>query len=109
MEERVRKCKANRHSLSVEIEEDILSRLPVKSLCRFRCVSKSWRYLISDPKFVKLHRDRAFQSEHVFRQRQRVIYTNSPITSLPLCKIIRPLTLYSFYLNSNIETLDEYD
>ncbi|KAM5554213.1 hypothetical protein ABKV19_022541 [Rosa sericea] len=109
MEERMRKCKASCHSLPVEIEEDILSRLPVKSLCRFRCVSKSWRYLISDPKFVRLHRDRAFQSEHVFRQRQRVIYTDGHLTSLPLSEETRPLSLYSFDLNSNIETFDEYD
>ncbi|XP_027118211.1 F-box/kelch-repeat protein At3g23880-like [Coffea arabica] len=34
-----------------QIIPDILSRLPVKSLCRFKCVSKSWQYLVSDPKF----------------------------------------------------------
>ncbi|CAN6203245.1 unnamed protein product [Urochloa humidicola] len=31
---------------------EILSRVPVKSLCRFKCVSKAWRDLIADP----LHR-----------------------------------------------------
>ncbi|XP_058211731.1 F-box protein CPR1-like [Rhododendron vialii] len=38
-----------------QIVYDILSRLPVKSLCRFKLVSKSWLALITDPEFVKSH------------------------------------------------------
>ncbi|KAE8723540.1 Pyridoxal phosphate phosphatase-related protein [Hibiscus syriacus] len=34
---------------------DILCRLPVKTLIRFRCVAKPWRSLIDDPHFAKLH------------------------------------------------------
>ncbi|KAL3751427.1 hypothetical protein ACJRO7_012280 [Eucalyptus globulus] len=34
---------------------EILKRLPVKSLCRFKCVSTLWRSLISDPRFVDSH------------------------------------------------------
>ncbi|KAJ9701334.1 hypothetical protein PVL29_006608 [Vitis rotundifolia] len=34
---------------------DILSRLPVKSLLRFRCVCKAWCTLISRPQFVETH------------------------------------------------------
>ncbi|OVA03346.1 F-box domain [Macleaya cordata] len=38
-----------------EIMVDILSRLPVKSIKRFRCVCKPWCDLFSSPNFVKMH------------------------------------------------------
>ncbi|XP_047308178.1 F-box protein CPR1-like [Impatiens glandulifera] len=41
--------------LSNEIIEEIFCRLPVKSLFRFRTLSKSCLFLISSPYFVKLH------------------------------------------------------
>ncbi|KAK9947278.1 hypothetical protein M0R45_002911 [Rubus argutus] len=44
----------NQH-LPCEIIEKILLQLPVKSLLRFKCVSKSWLTLISDHKFIKSH------------------------------------------------------
>ncbi|TYH67958.1 hypothetical protein ES332_D06G225800v1 [Gossypium tomentosum] len=40
-----------------DIEIDILSRLSVKSLLRFKCVKKSWRYFIEDPVFIAMHLD----------------------------------------------------
>ena len=42
-------------NLPRELIIDILSRLPIKSLCQFKCVSKPWRTLISHPDFVKTH------------------------------------------------------
>uniref|UniRef100_K4D590 F-box domain-containing protein n=1 Tax=Solanum lycopersicum TaxID=4081 RepID=K4D590_SOLLC len=42
-----------------EILVNILTRLPVKSLVRFKCVSKFWITLISDPYFTKKHLNRA--------------------------------------------------
>ncbi|XP_043718176.1 F-box protein At3g07870-like [Telopea speciosissima] len=36
-----------------EIFLNILSRLPIKSLFRFRCVCKAWRELLTDPHFIK--------------------------------------------------------
>ncbi|KAL2896571.1 hypothetical protein RDABS01_038355 [Bienertia sinuspersici] len=41
-----------------EILEEILSRLPAKSIGRFRCVSKPWRALLSQPHFIKTHLNR---------------------------------------------------
>ncbi|KAG2695979.1 hypothetical protein I3843_07G037500 [Carya illinoinensis] len=54
-----------RKNLPEDLILEILLRLPVKSLVRFRCVSKRWLFLISDPHFAKSHFDRA--SEHTQR------------------------------------------
>ncbi|XP_057459122.1 F-box/kelch-repeat protein At3g06240-like [Lotus japonicus] len=46
-------------SLPVDMMVEILLRLPIKSLLRFKCVCKSWLSLISDPQFAKSHFDLA--------------------------------------------------
>ncbi|XP_026421582.1 F-box/kelch-repeat protein At3g23880-like [Papaver somniferum] len=38
-----------------DIMMDILARLPVKSILRFRCVNKAWCKLLKDRKFVQKH------------------------------------------------------
>ncbi|XP_062162172.1 F-box/kelch-repeat protein At3g06240-like [Alnus glutinosa] len=47
------------NSLPNEVIAKILSRLPVKSVIRFRCVSKTWCSLISRPHFIATHLSRA--------------------------------------------------
>ncbi|KAK3016185.1 hypothetical protein RJ639_007025 [Escallonia herrerae] len=47
-------------NLPDDIAVNVLLILPVKSLLRFKCVSKSWRSLITDPLFVKQHLKRAY-------------------------------------------------
>ncbi|CAL5202493.1 unnamed protein product [Lathyrus oleraceus] len=42
-------------TLPFDLISEIVSRLPVKSLLQFRCVSKSWKSLISDPIFARKH------------------------------------------------------
>ncbi|XP_050369738.1 F-box/kelch-repeat protein At3g06240-like [Argentina anserina] len=48
---------------------DILSRLPVKSICRFRCVSKTWLHLTYEPHFVATHLSR--------HQKQKLILSSN--------------------------------
>lgn len=50
-----RKMKKTERSLPADVVVNLLSRLPVKSICRFRCVCKEWLALISDsgPSSVK--------------------------------------------------------
>ncbi|KAI5396163.1 F-box/kelch-repeat protein At3g23880 [Lathyrus oleraceus] len=49
-------------TLPFDVVVEILSRLPVKILMQLQCVCKSWKSLISDPKFAKKHLRHASQS-----------------------------------------------
>ncbi|KAK4479487.1 hypothetical protein RD792_015001, partial [Penstemon davidsonii] len=44
-----------------ELFPDILSRMPVESLLRFRSVCKSWRRIIDNPSFIKMHLHRQIE------------------------------------------------
>ncbi|XP_049383020.1 F-box/kelch-repeat protein At3g23880-like [Solanum stenotomum] len=64
-----------------EIIMDILSRLPVKSLFLFKCVSKSWKALICEPSFKKMHLNHAKNDklliERTARDRNIFFYCSS--------------------------------
>lgn len=47
----------------MEVITELLTRLPVKSLLRFRCVSKRWCALIDGQDFVKAHLYRSLNNE----------------------------------------------
>ncbi|PIN17447.1 hypothetical protein CDL12_09888 [Handroanthus impetiginosus] len=71
-------------SLPEDIIVEILSRLPVISLLRFKCVSKSWNLIIKDPRFILGHH-RTISSEEsseVLLISRRDNATNKRIISL---------------------------
>ncbi|XP_026426596.1 F-box/kelch-repeat protein At3g06240-like isoform X1 [Papaver somniferum] len=46
-----------------EILHEVLLRVPLVSISKFRCVCKQWNSLLSNPSFVKSHFDLAIQNE----------------------------------------------
>jgi len=48
-----------------ELIDEILSWLTVKLLMQLKCISKSWKTIISDPKFVKMHLNRSARNPHL--------------------------------------------
>lgn len=48
-----------------ELIMEVLSFLSVKYLMRFKCVCKSWKTIISDPTFVKLHLKISARNKHL--------------------------------------------
>ncbi|KAK8478905.1 hypothetical protein V6N11_082276 [Hibiscus sabdariffa] len=50
-----RRLRQNDHGVPHDLIEDILAKLPVKSLVRFKYVSEQWFRLITDPSFIDLH------------------------------------------------------
>ena len=60
---------------------EILSRVPAKSVCRFKCVSKAWRDLIADPDNCK-KLPQAMQGLFVQSEVSEVDNTKLPRTSI---------------------------
>ncbi|XP_009630556.1 F-box/kelch-repeat protein At3g06240-like [Nicotiana tomentosiformis] len=57
--------------LPEEIIIDILSLLPAKFIGQYRCVSKQWCNLLSDPQFIKSH-----QTIHAHKGEEKLIYVS---------------------------------
>ncbi|XP_073143874.1 F-box/kelch-repeat protein At3g23880-like [Henckelia pumila] len=53
------------HGLPEDVLIEIMVRLPVKSIQRFKCVSKSWRDLLKSSIFIKRHQKRDVRKQHV--------------------------------------------
>ncbi|KAG7598812.1 F-box-like domain superfamily [Arabidopsis suecica] len=55
----------NTDSIPIDLILDILSRLPSKSIARFRCVSKLWGSMLRQPYFTKLFLTRSSARPHL--------------------------------------------
>ncbi|RLM55580.1 hypothetical protein C2845_PM10G02960 [Panicum miliaceum] len=72
-------------ALPDEIVEDILSRLPAKSLRRFQCVSRPWRGLITSSPFRSLHSSKAGR-----RDRRLFVSPAGHCKSFYACRLQQP-------------------
>ncbi|KAI5439991.1 hypothetical protein KIW84_025378 [Lathyrus oleraceus] len=84
------KVRSNVH-IPDDLAFSILSKLPLKSLKRFECVSKSWSLLFENPRFMNMLRNH-------FTSNKRSDYGD---TFLFLSAADSPLTYVAFYLLSN--------
>ncbi|KAI8567203.1 hypothetical protein RHMOL_Rhmol02G0102400 [Rhododendron molle] len=80
-------------TLPEEILIDVLARLPVKSLCRFKCVSPSWNSLISHPYFAKTHLNRT--NKHPYPNKI-IISTNDNLYSVDFTDLNTTITKLDF-------------
>ncbi|KAL6137101.1 hypothetical protein ACLB2K_062396 [Fragaria x ananassa] len=66
-----------------DVVVEILARLPVKTLMRFRCVCTTWRSLIADPHFVKKHMK--YDAERVLNDGDmRLLFSMKPPSTMGL-------------------------
>ncbi|XP_059309511.1 F-box protein CPR1-like isoform X1 [Lycium ferocissimum] len=66
---------------------DILNRLPVRSLLRFKCVSKFWGTLISDPYFKKQHLNHAKKDQNSQKLLISHFYRKDDLFSMYCCPL----------------------
>ncbi|XP_027361651.1 F-box protein CPR1 isoform X2 [Abrus precatorius] len=89
--------------LPPEVISDILSRLPVQSLLRFRATSKSWRWLIDSHHFMSLHLRRSINSTTnttlILRLESDLYEINFPTLDSPVNHLNHPLMCYSNNIN----------
>ncbi|XP_025012923.2 F-box/kelch-repeat protein At3g06240 isoform X1 [Ricinus communis] len=64
--------------LPQDLITEILSRVPVKPLIRFKCVCKTWISLISNPEFAKLQLKRAKENNNVSNHYRLLLATWPP-------------------------------
>ncbi|XP_058198347.1 F-box/kelch-repeat protein At3g06240-like [Rhododendron vialii] len=101
---------SNGGTLALDIVIDILSRLPVKSLCRFKSVSPSWNSLISDPYFAKAHLNRAkTQNPKNLDQKLIIISTHHNLYSVDFADVNPTIKTLADFSSVRIRVLSSCD
>ncbi|XP_055811917.1 F-box/kelch-repeat protein At3g23880-like [Solanum dulcamara] len=93
-------------TLPTELIIEILSRVSVKSLLKFRCVSKSWLALIRSPQFVKTHVSVSAKNKDYTHHRLVLTEVRNFFTSHDVQYILKDCSLSSLRNDSVIEPLD---
>ncbi|XP_073131647.1 F-box/kelch-repeat protein At3g23880-like [Henckelia pumila] len=75
------------NNLPEEILVEILAKLPVKSLLRFRCVSRSWLELISSQHFIKAHLNSSRQDLNLSNYKIMLSIREFPTYDLKYCPL----------------------
>ncbi|KAL5097274.1 hypothetical protein RYX36_001601 [Vicia faba] len=95
-------------TLPFEIMVEILSRLPVKFLMQLQSVCKSWKSLISDPKFAKKHFRLSRTHHHLL-----LTYTNPSrefvLTAYPLSSVFTQVTATATQLEYPLNNRNRFD
>ncbi|ESQ47531.1 hypothetical protein EUTSA_v10022121mg, partial [Eutrema salsugineum] len=71
-------------SLPVDVAEEILSRIPAKTVARLRSTSKQWNALLKSESFAKIHSDKALKEESLIAPSLKVepqFYLKDPFSS----------------------------
>ncbi|GAU42019.1 hypothetical protein TSUD_236860 [Trifolium subterraneum] len=76
-----------------ELITEILLFLPVKSLMQLKWVNKSWKTIISDPAFIKLHLKRSARNKHLalFSRIQQSSY-NFDVALFPVHRLLENMS-----------------
>ncbi|KAH7833028.1 hypothetical protein Vadar_002486 [Vaccinium darrowii] len=93
--------RSNLSELPRDIIIDILSRLDVKSLLRFRCVTKSWASLISDPQLVRTH-----MIHHSMKSHNIVLGINSRHRTGASCTLIHSIFNKPYFSEIKLNMID---
>lgn len=73
--------------LPEELILEILTKLPIKSLLRFRCVCKSWLHIISNPYFIRKQLHFSTQNTHFTTNHRIILSATTAEFHLKSCSI----------------------